>query len=106
MAGYEGESERKILVHNSKYRGSFEVPTLEGYNFQLVKLMGIVALWVCRGYVFLEIHHFSLLENHRRWPERLLEVGKKNRQNWILENFLSIERQFRGAHFEGLYLLI
>src|SRR2546426_12760761 len=95
----------KFWVKISKYRNSFRVPTLEGYNFQLVKLMGIVALWVCRGHVCQEIHRFSLPENHRRWPERLLEVGKKNRQNWILENFLSIERQFQGAHFEGSYLL-
>ena len=90
----------KFQVKISKYGDSFRVPTLEGYNFQLVKLMGIVALWVCRGYICLEIHPFRLPESHRRWLEWLLEVGLRDRQFWILG------RQFRGANFEGSYLLI
>ena len=53
---------------------------MEGYNFQMVKLLGNVAVWVCRGYVFLEICHFRLPENRRRWPETLLEVGLRDRQ--------------------------
>jgi hypothetical protein len=96
----------KFRVKISKYGGCFRVPTLEGYNFQLVRLMGIMAIWACRGYVCLEIHRFSWPESHRRWPERLLEVGLRDSQFWVLENFLSMETQFRGANFEGSYLLI
>ena len=65
-----------------------------------------MAIWACREYVFLEIHRFSWPESHRRWPERLLEVGLRDSQFWVLENFLSMETQFRGANFEGSYLLI
>ena len=69
-----------ILGRKPKYRTCFEEATLEGYNFQMVKLLGNVAVWVCRGYVCLEICCFSLPENHRWCPETLLEVGLKDRQ--------------------------
>ena len=65
----------KFRVKISKYGGCFRVPTLESYNFQLVRLMGIMAIWTCRGYVCLEIHRLSWPESHRKRKLRRREVG-------------------------------